>query len=253
MAKPVSDDELQLRKRARRRLVGAVILVLLMVVFLPMVLDEERKPLPGTVVIQIPPTLPADKAFPPPPEASSPPPGTPAESVPATPVTTPDQSASKPASFPSRGAVVASQPTEKAPVPAPPTEAPVGANPEPLTQQASGTKQTPAPEPSPPPRTEAKADVAADVLVHRNAPNGGDGFVVQLGAFSNPDNARALLGRLKQVRIPGYVETLRTPGGTKTRVRAGPYASEAAALKDRDRILDLKLASGDLRVGRKGD
>jgi cell division septation protein DedD len=53
--------------------------------------------------------------------------------------------------------------------------------------------------------------------------------------------------------MPGYVETLRTPGGTKTRVRAGPYASEAAALKDRDRILDLKLASGDLRVGRKGD
>ena len=51
----VSDEEIQLRKRARRRLVGAIALVLLAVVFLPMVLDHEPKQRPQEVNIQIPP------------------------------------------------------------------------------------------------------------------------------------------------------------------------------------------------------
>jgi len=55
MAKAISDEELQLKKRARRRLVGAIALVLLIVVFLPMVLDNEPKPLNQDVAITIPP------------------------------------------------------------------------------------------------------------------------------------------------------------------------------------------------------
>ena len=55
MAKAISDEELQLKKRARRRLVGAIALVLLVVVFLPMVLDSEPKPLNQDISITIPP------------------------------------------------------------------------------------------------------------------------------------------------------------------------------------------------------
>lgn len=55
MAKAISDEELQLKKRARRRLVGAVALVLLIVVFLPMILDSEPKPLNQDIAITIPP------------------------------------------------------------------------------------------------------------------------------------------------------------------------------------------------------
>lgn len=55
MAKAISDDELQLKKRARRRLVGAIALVLLVVVFLPMFLDNEPKPLNQDIAITIPP------------------------------------------------------------------------------------------------------------------------------------------------------------------------------------------------------
>jgi cell division septation protein DedD len=55
MAKAISDQELQLKKRARRRLVGAVALVLLIVVFLPMILDSEPKPLNQDITITIPP------------------------------------------------------------------------------------------------------------------------------------------------------------------------------------------------------
>ena len=55
MAKAITDEELQLKKRARRRLVGAVALVLLIVVFLPMILDSEPKPLNQDIAINIPP------------------------------------------------------------------------------------------------------------------------------------------------------------------------------------------------------
>jgi DedD protein len=49
----VSEEEIQLRKRARRRLVGAVALTILAAIFLPMVFDDQQKPV-GNVQIQIP-------------------------------------------------------------------------------------------------------------------------------------------------------------------------------------------------------
>ena len=54
MARPISDEELQLKKRARRRLVGAIVLVSIAAVVLPMVLDSEPKPLSQNIDIQIP-------------------------------------------------------------------------------------------------------------------------------------------------------------------------------------------------------
>lgn len=54
MAKSISDEELQLKKRARRRLVGAVALVTLVVIFLPMVLESEPKPVGEDIAIRIP-------------------------------------------------------------------------------------------------------------------------------------------------------------------------------------------------------
>ena len=54
MAKPVSEEELQLKKRARRRLVGAIVLVAAVAALLPMVLDSEPKPTSQDINIQIP-------------------------------------------------------------------------------------------------------------------------------------------------------------------------------------------------------
>ncbi len=48
------DPVLPEKKRARRRLVGAVALVLAVVIGLPMILDSEPKPLPDDIAIQIP-------------------------------------------------------------------------------------------------------------------------------------------------------------------------------------------------------
>jgi DedD protein len=54
MARTISDEELQLKRRARRRLIGAIVLVIAMVVVLPMVLDSEPKPVSRDVAIRIP-------------------------------------------------------------------------------------------------------------------------------------------------------------------------------------------------------
>ena len=54
MAKPVTEEELQLKKRARRRLVGAVALVAVVAAVLPMVLDSEPKPTSRDINIRIP-------------------------------------------------------------------------------------------------------------------------------------------------------------------------------------------------------
>jgi DedD protein len=54
MAKAISDEEQQLRKRARRRLIGAIVIVTVVVVALPMVLDNEPKPITQDIDIRIP-------------------------------------------------------------------------------------------------------------------------------------------------------------------------------------------------------
>lgn len=54
MAKAVSEEEIQLRKRARRRLVGAITLVIAAIVILPMVLDSKPEPRSQEIDIRIP-------------------------------------------------------------------------------------------------------------------------------------------------------------------------------------------------------
>jgi DedD protein len=54
MARTISDEELQLKRRARRRLIGAIVLVAAIVVVLPMVLDSEPRPAGQAVSVQIP-------------------------------------------------------------------------------------------------------------------------------------------------------------------------------------------------------
>jgi DedD protein len=54
MARAISDEELQLKRRARRRLIGAIVLVTAMVVVLPMVLDTEPGPVSQDITVRIP-------------------------------------------------------------------------------------------------------------------------------------------------------------------------------------------------------
>lgn len=54
MAKQLTEDEQNIRRKARRRLIGAVALTLAVVVILPMVLDSEPKPTGQDIELRIP-------------------------------------------------------------------------------------------------------------------------------------------------------------------------------------------------------
>jgi DedD protein len=60
--------------------------------------------------------------------------------------------------------------------------------------------------------------------------------VVQLGAYKEAGNVKLLLSKLKGVGVPAYTEKLDSPQGPRTRVRAGPFASQDAAEKARAKI-----------------
>ena len=216
MAKAISDEELQLKKRARRRLVGAVALVLLIVVFLPMILDSEPKPLNQDIAITIPPIPKPDSAPQPAPSAPV---------VPATPATP------HVAGLP-EGAPAAS------PAPAPAVE------PKPVPGKSEPVKADNRPEPKPLPKHDAKPLPAGRAA-------GEESFVVQLGAFSSATNAKALQKKLQDNKFKAYTEIVKNTGGDRTRVRVGPYASREAAEKARDRLKAMKLIIGEAAVVRR--
>jgi DedD protein len=54
MAKPQTQDEINIKRKARRRLIGAIALVLMVIVILPMVLDSEPKITGQDIDLRIP-------------------------------------------------------------------------------------------------------------------------------------------------------------------------------------------------------
>ncbi len=227
-----SDANLQLKKRARRRLVGAFAFAGLAAVILPMVMDEEPKQQVQDVQIRIPGQDQAPfvnklaKAAPDSDEALVPPVA--AESVspqssdtvarkadvPATAAA--DKAADKPE------ATKAEKPVEKAAekTPAKPAEKPTV-----VESEAHDTNRAAA-------ILEGKAVDAAS----KPAANGNGQFVILIGAFSNPANVKQLQTKIGELGIKVYTEPLDSPGGKKTRVRAGPFPNRAAADKALGRL-----------------
>jgi DedD protein len=204
----------ELRRRARRRLVGAVVLALAAAVLLPLLLESEPKPLGDDVSIQIPP-IDSGKFINPLSSAKAPDPkikgsvgrsgAEPSESSP-TGEPQPSKSGEAPAS---------------APPPPAPAEAKAGEA-EGNGAAASAAKtaiDTPA-STRPAPAAAARADTAG----------AGSGYVVQVAAFSDHYGANSLATKLKRSGFPGYTEAVTTDTGTTLhRVRVGPYASREAA------------------------
>jgi len=161
-----------LKRRGRRRLVGAVALVLLAVVVLPMVFDPEpRRPAPP-VSVRIPGE--DDTAFAP-------------KLAPA----------SKPAARPAE-------------------------------------KKVEAVEEKPPAPVEKKAEAPAGPT---------EQYIIPVGAFAN---ASPVTAKLAQAKIPYYTEALATAKGSVTRVRAGPFASKAAADQAMEKLKGLGLKPGNV-------
>jgi DedD protein len=67
-------------------------------------------------------------------------------------------------------------------------------------------------------------------------------FVILIGAFANEENVRNLRAKLAEKNIRTYVEPLDTPGGRKTRVRAGPFPSREAADKALEKMKQVGIS-----------
>jgi DedD protein len=212
----VSDEEIQLRKRARRRLVGAIALVVLVVAAVPMVLDHEPKARTEQIEVKIPPIPPAPASNAPAPTSPQP-----AAAAPATPPAPTGADPSAPQT------AAASPPVERAPEPQP---APPQSVPPPPAAHLDA---------SPPAGSASKSSTAASK----------EGYVVQLIATSSATKARELRKRLQRQKFPAYTE--KTPDGGKTRVRVGPFETREAAEQARQRLAKLDYDPG--KVVRRGD
>ncbi|HEU4854127.1 MAG TPA: SPOR domain-containing protein, partial [Nitrosospira sp.] len=204
------------RKRARRRLVGAVTLVIAAIVILPMVLDSKPEQRSHQIDIRIPSEDSAGELAP---EATS---GTPPAEAqvatshdgPATGLQQEDQSASQPAA---KAAQSVKNPMEKRDA---------------VSETEGRTPDPKAPKVEPTGKTSASAVDA-------------DWFVVQLGAFSNPAKARQQLRNVMSKDIKAqpdakaYTETLRSDKGDITRVRVGPFRTREEAETTRETLNSL--------------
>jgi DedD protein len=211
MAAPDDANLDDLRRRARRRLVGAIVLALAVAVFVPMLLESDPKPLGEDVSVKIPP-VDEGKFVNRLNEKSK------TEAPPKT--------------------VAKAEPKAEAPRPAPP-EPPKVEAPKDEAAKAEAPKDEPAKVQAPkaesaPPVAVAKAPAAATKEPAKDQATGD--FAVQVFAFSDDKGANSLVNKLKGKGFPAYSEPVNTSRGTLWRVRVGPYVSRETAGAARDKL-----------------
>jgi DedD protein len=224
----------ELKRRARRRLVGAIVLALAAAVLLPLLLENEPKPLGDEVSIQIPPVDNGKFVNPLSPGKGGTVKGSAEESAKkAAPAADSAPAVTQPAPAPPPGEEKRSDTSSAAPANAPPGP--------------------PASTPAPPPATapaEAKKEALPEPKAGGNqsgAPPAASGFVVQVAAFTDRYGARAQARKLKAAGFPAYVESVPNGNSELQRVRVGPYPSRDAADAARAK---LKAAGYDAIVAR---
>jgi len=218
-----SEESLQLKRRARRRLVGAITLVTFVVIILPVLLDKEPGPSGPPLDVQIP--RPESGGL-----ASHI--GPPVVQAPAaSPAPAPEKSAEPPAA--------------KLEPPAAKTEtAAASEDPAPFRIAPSGPKIQAVP---------AAADKATEVPARAVGKSGqeqaqatthDETWVVALDAFADAKNVKQLRTKLSAAGVTSYTESVQTSKGELTRVRAGPFGSKEAAEKARAKLVAMGLKPG---------
>jgi DedD protein len=227
------DTNLPLKKRARRRLIGAVAFAGLAAVVLPMVMDEEPKQQVQDVQIRIPgqdqtPFVPKLKPAP----AATSEKAVAAEKAEAAAAKAAEPKAEKPSE--KAPAKVVEKAPEKTPEKA--AEKTVEKVVDKAADKAHDKAHEKTPE-KPPLAGDNDPHRAAAILSGKAAPAAtpapaaaaGGQHVILIGAFSNPANVKQLQVKLGELGLKVYTEPLDSPEGKKTRVRAGPFPSREAA------------------------
>lgn len=217
------------RRRARHRLIGAAVLVLVGVLGFSLLFDTQPRPIAVDVPIEIP-SRNAPKG-----ETVAAAAGKPSSAVNTNDSLTPSEEVVKPAAAvpaPDRAPGAAPKPADK-PTAKPP-EAPTApavpkpsaddkpAAAKPVADKPVAAKPLPAPPPS-------------------KTPSGNERIVVQVGAFAEVERAREARLKLERAGLKTYTHVAETPQGRRIRVRLGPFATRAEADKAAERAKALGL------------
>ena len=217
------------RTQARRRLVGALVLLAAGVIGFPLLFETQPRPLPMDTLMLLPeggaarvagpspvrplPSLPADAGI----EGSA---G--AASAPLRADSAVQSVVIGAASAPQAGAVPGGQAV------APPLPAPAPAKPEAKVAGKAEVKAEIKAEPAARAASKPTTAVAA-VEAPATAVEGAPRFVVQVGAYNDKERERAARQKLEKLGLKSYTQEVDTPSGKRTRVRVGPFASRQEA------------------------
>ena len=253
----------QARTRARRRLMGAAVLLVVGVIAFPLLFETKPRPLPMDTPMglaqkagaaeSVVPALPANVASMPMPASSvastSSTTGTsassPAVGAPAAAVTTAAVAAVATAAVATSAAPAASGNKAASPASAP-TSAPTSAHisaPSSPPASAAGALKTAASQPAaqasaeapvktpakPEPKAQAKAEPKADAKAEAKADAKAARFTVQVGAFADAAATREARSKAEKLGLKTYTQEVDTSAGKRTRVRVGPFKTREEA------------------------
>lgn len=205
MQKDQVDQELSFKKRARRRLVGAIALVLLMVIILPMVLEDREKSIQQEDVEIV---MPDDES----PDMSLAEEAEVMDDV--VPLTQP------PSSDETAVSEIVALPKPKSPVEKQPSK-----------EVATVKQKQPVELAQPAKATEPSKDVSAS-----------NKYYVQIGVFSDPSNIEKLQAKLNDLGYKSLTEKITTDTGVKTRLRTDSFNGRNEAAIALENIKDAGLA-----------
>lgn len=250
------DPSLPEKQRARRRLVGAIALVVAAIVVLPMVLDSHPKPVTDDISIDIP-NRPVAKAStaaqdtqagvapdnPPAPDAA---PGASGltSAGPNVAVASSPAAGGKAAASAKSPAAVTSSTASNAPSaqvgPSAATQSKTHSN---AAQVANSAANNQANSSARTARTQPSTDAGKDTGSPASPP--GARFAVQLGVFPDDASARNWAAKLKAAGVPAYTERRKqADGSVRTLLRAGPFADRAAASAAIAKVREAGLGPG---------
>lgn len=226
------------RRRARHRLIGAVVLVLVAVIGFPLLFDAQPRP----VAVDTPIVIPERQAAAPLLGSASVPP----EQAPAKPLLPAPEPVTPQASLDAREEVVPSEKEKTAEkVAEKPAEKAPAAKEE---AKASPPAKSDKPE-KPSPAATAKEEASkAQALLDGKADAATGRFIIQAGAFSDAAKVREVRRKLEQAGFKTYTQVVEKDGKSSTRIRVGPFASREEADKVVARIRKLDLQASVLKL-----
>ncbi|ABF09339.1 DedD protein [Cupriavidus metallidurans] len=194
------DPDFPQKQRARRRLIGAVVLLAAAIIVLPIMFEHKPRPVSEDVAVSVAngqgatqkPKVEARKAEPLPPSANA-----------------------------NRN------------------DAALDAGEEIVTAPASDKSDK-----SDKPKADAKPDTkVADSKPADKPAAAGTKYLIMIGAFSSEERAKNWLAKLKESKVPAYVEKKTLADGERNLLRAGPFTSRDAAEAAEKKVKAIGLTS----------